>query len=149
MRNIRNRNKEMEGHPLTAQRRLLLNLIRHAGGHIDARELYRRANNQDESISLATVYRGLRLFKELGMVEERRLGQVRCYYEIKRSAEHQHMVCRGCGKVIEFESPLISQVVDKMQRQHGFDVTRTEFYLEGYCQQCRKKVRKYHGNKTD
>ena len=65
MRNIRNSSHEIEGHPLTIQRRLLLNLVHDAGGHIDARELYRRANSQDESISLATVYRGLRLFKDL------------------------------------------------------------------------------------
>ena len=140
MRTIRNTRNEIEGHPLTAQRWLLLNLIRHAGGHIDAKELYRRANSQDESISLATVYRGLRLFKELGLVEERRLGQACCYYEIKHSVEHQHLVCRGCGKVIEFDSPLIRKLVDKVQRQRGFDVTKTELYLEGYCQQCRQKA---------
>ena len=139
MRNIRNSSNEIEGHPLTIQRRLLLNLVHDAGGHIDARELYRRANSQDESISLATVYRGLRLFKDLGLVEERRLGQVRCCYEIKRSVEHQHLVCRNCGKVIEFESPLINKLVDKVQREHDFKVTRAELYLEGYCQQCREK----------
>ena len=139
MRTIRKSDHEIEGHPLTIQRRLLLNLVHDAGGHIDARELYRRANSQDESISLATVYRGLRLFKDLGLVEERRLGQVRCCYEIKRSVEHQHLVCRNCGKVIEFESPLIDKLVDKVQREHSFKVTRAELYLEGYCQQCREK----------
>lgn len=139
MRNIRNTNNEIEGHPLTIQRRLLLDLVRHAGGHIDAKELYRRANSQDESISLATVYRSLHLFKNLGLVEERRLGQLRCCYEIKRSVEHQHLVCRGCGKIIEFESSLIGKLVDKVQREHDFDVTRAELYLEGYCQQCREK----------
>jgi len=139
MRNIRNSSNEIEGHPLTIQRRLLLNLVHDAGGHIDARELYRRANSQDESISLATVYRSLHLFKDLGLVEERRLGQVRCCYEIKRSVEHQHLVCRNCGKVIEFESHLIDRLVDKVQREHSFNVTRAELYLEGYCQQCREK----------
>jgi Fur family ferric uptake transcriptional regulator len=79
------------------------------------------------------------LFKDLGLVEERRLGQVRCCYEVKRSVEHQHLVCRNCGKVIEFESPLIGKVVDKVQREHSFNVTRAELYLEGYCQQCREK----------
>ena len=69
MRGIRNSDSEIDGHPLTVQRQLLLTLIRNAGGHIDAKELYRRASSQDESISLATVYRGLRLFKELGLVD--------------------------------------------------------------------------------
>lgn len=140
MRSVRKTSNEMDGRLLTVQRRLLLNLVRDADGHIDARELYRRASSQDERISLATVYRGLRLFKELGLVEERRLGQVRCCYELKRSVEHQHLVCRSCGKVIDFESPLIGELVDKVQREYDFDITRAELCLEGYCQQCRDKT---------
>lgn len=140
MRSVRKTSNEMDGRLLTVQRRLLLNLVRDADGHIDARELYRRASSQDERISLATVYRGLRLFKELGLVEERRLGQVRCCYELKRSVEHQHLVCRSCGKVIDFESPLIGELVDKVQREYDFDITRAELCLEGYCQQCGDKT---------
>lgn len=139
MRSIRNLDNEIKGHLLTIQRRLLLNLVHDASGHIDAKELYRRANSQDESISLATVYRSLHLFKDLGLVEERRLGQLRCCYELKRSAEHQHLVCRGCGKVIEFETPLVQELVKKVQREHRFDVTRAELCLEGYCRQCSEK----------
>ena len=139
MRSIRNSGNEIKGHLLTIQRRLLLNLVHDASGHIDAKELYRRANSQDESISLATVYRSLHLFKDLGLVEERRLGQLRCCYELKRSVEHQHLVCRGCGKVIEFETPLVQELVKKVQREHRFDVTRAELCLEGYCRQCSEK----------
>jgi len=140
MRNIRNNITEMKGHPVTAHRQLLLHLIQDARGHIDAKELYRRATREDESISLATVYRNLHLFKELGLVDERRLGQVRCYYEIKQTSEHQHLVCRGCGKIVDFESPLIRELVDKVQRNHRFNVTKAELYLEGYCEQCNEET---------
>jgi len=140
MRNIRNNAPgEIVGHPVTAQRRLLLDLIREVGGYINAKEIYRRASSRDESISLATVYRGLRLFKELGLVDEIRLGELGCYYEIKQSVEHQHMVCKYCGKVIEFESPKIGKLVDKVRRAYSFNVTKAELYLEGYCQECKKK----------
>ncbi|MBA7671533.1 Ferric uptake regulation protein [subsurface metagenome] len=136
-----NRNKpSMQEHPLTAQRRLLLDLIRNADGHIDAKELYRRASRKSESISPATVYRSLSLFKQLGLVDERRFGKVRCYYEIKQTPEHQHLVCQGCGKTIEFESPLIRKLVDKVQREYSFNVTKAELYLEGYCEQCKEKT---------
>ncbi len=138
MRNTRN--TEIKGHALTAQRELLLSLIREADRHIDAKELYRQAAAKAESISLATVYRSLRLFQELGLVEERRLGQVRGYYEIKRGQEHQHLICQSCGKVIEFESSLIHPLVDSIQREHNFKVVRTELNLEGYCPQCKKTV---------
>jgi Fur family ferric uptake transcriptional regulator len=72
-----------------------LELLHEAGGHIDAKELYRRASARDASIGPATVYRSLNLFKQLGLVDERRLGKVRCYYEIKQSREHQHLVCQS------------------------------------------------------
>lgn len=136
MRNIRNPTLGTKECPLTSHRHLLLKLIRRTKEHLDPKELYRLASNEDKSISLATVYRNLRLFKELGLVDERHLGQVRCYYEIRRSAEHHHLVCQGCGKVTEFVSPLIRRLLDKVEREHGFKVTRAELYLEGCCQQC-------------
>lgn len=129
----------IEGHPLTVQRRLLLALLRKANGHIDAKELYRRASTRDESISPATVYRSLNLFKQLGLIDERRLGKVRCYYGIKQSPEHQHLLCQGCGKVIEFESPLIRRLVETIRKEHGFNVTKAELYLEGRCLECAEK----------
>jgi len=138
MRSIRN--LETQGHLLTSQRRLLLSLISNSGEHMDARELYQRALSNGASISMATVYRCLHLFKELGLVDEIWLGQTRCFYEIKQPAQHQHLVCRGCGKVIEFESPLISKLTNKLQREKGFNVTNAKLHFEGYCQQCQDKA---------
>lgn len=127
---------DMQGHLNTRQRHLLLDIIREKGGHIDAKELYRLAYEKDERISSATVYRSLHLFKELGLVEEQRLGRGRCSYEIMRpNNNHQHLVCNGCGKIIDFDCP-ISELVEKVKRQQGFSVTRAELYLEGYCDRC-------------
>ena len=126
----------IHGHSVTAQRRLLLELLRDAAGHIDAKELYRRASARDDSIGPATVYRSLNLFKELGLVDEMRLGKLRCYYEIKQSPEHQHLLCQGCGKVIEFQNPYFNKLIKSVQREHGFKITKAELYLEGYCPNC-------------
>jgi Fur family ferric uptake transcriptional regulator len=138
MRNIRKIQNALRGRHVTSQRTLLLSLIKKAGGHISAKELYRRASRKNESISLATVYRTLRLFKELGLIEERRLGQLYCYYELKDLADHQHMVCRSCGKVIEIESPLVKQLVEELEHKHGLSLKKIELYMEGYCQACSK-----------
>jgi len=124
------------GYSLTSQRRLLLELINNAGEHIDAKELYRRASSTDTSISLATVYRNLRLFQKLGLVDERRLGQSSHSYEIRQPSRHQHFVCSECGKVIEFRSPSINKLVGDIQQEQGFRVSKAEFYLEGHCQHC-------------
>jgi Fur family ferric uptake transcriptional regulator len=143
MRLNRKQDNPIQGHPLTEQRRLLMELLRDAQGHIDAKELYRRASAKDESISPATVYRTLNLFKELGLVDEMRLGKVRCYYEIKQSQGHQHLVCQGCGKVIEFQNPHFKKLINAVQREHGFNVKKAELYLEGYCPGCEDKEKKH------
>jgi Fur family ferric uptake transcriptional regulator len=142
----RNRKQKnpMQGHPLTNQRRLLLELLRNVKGHVDAKELYRRASARDESISPATVYRTLNLFKELGLIDEMRLGDIRCYYELKQSPEHQHLVCRGCGKVMEFRNPHFKKLIEAVRREHGFRVTKAELYLEGCCPDCEDKEK--HSN---
>jgi Fe2+ or Zn2+ uptake regulation protein len=137
----RNRKQDnpIQGHPLTNQRRLLLELLRGAEGHLDAKELYRRASVKDEFISPATVYRSLNLFKELGLIDEMRLGKIRCYYEIKQSPEHQHLVCRGCGKIMEFQTPYFQKLIEAVRQEHGFKMTKAELYLEGYCSECEEK----------
>jgi Fur family ferric uptake transcriptional regulator len=135
----RNINNIIKGHTLTSQRHLLLELLRDAKGHIDAKELYRRASERDESISQATVYRSLNLFKELGLVDQMRLGQVRCYYEIKQSPGHQHLICQGCGKVLEFQNSHFSKLIKAVRDKYGFNVTKAELYLEGYCSECDEK----------
>jgi len=135
-----NRNKRIKIQPVTAQRRLLLGVMQEAGTHMDAKELYRRASEKDAGISLATVYRNLRLFKEQGLIDERHFGHMRCCcYEMKRSGEHHHLVCRGCGHVIEFESPLIYKLLAEVQRKNNFYVTNVELCLEGYCRECKKE----------
>lgn len=140
MRNIRKKSQPIKVRPVTSQRQLLLDLIKRAGGHITAKELYTRAVRKNKSISLATVYRNLRLFKELGLIEERRLGEVYCSYEMKESPGHQHLVCKGCGRVIEFDSPLLRKLIDKLQHDHRFNLTKMELYMEGYCQRCKGEL---------
>jgi len=136
-----NRNKRVTTRPDTSQRRLLLSIMQEAEKHLDAKELYRRASERDDSISLATVYRNLHLFKEQGIIDERHLGQMCCYYEMKRLGEHQHLLCESCGEVIEFESPLIRKLIAEVQRKNNFSVTKVELYLEGYCHKCKEEKR--------
>ncbi|MBN1366911.1 MAG: transcriptional repressor [Dehalococcoidales bacterium] len=139
---IRNTKNKIGNRPVTTQRHLLLELISQAKGHLDADELYRRAKEKEPRISLATVYRNIKLFKELGLIAESNLGEAHSHFEIRRTAEHHHLVCLGCGRVIEFKSPLIARAVAKMRQEHGFDITSAEMKLEGYCPQCKKEKRK-------
>ena len=72
-------------------------------------------------------------------MEEQRLGQVRCYYDARQGPRHQHLVCSECGEVIDFDCPL-DEMVERVRRLHGFEVTRAEIALEGYCAKCADKV---------
>ncbi|MFC1944409.1 Fur family transcriptional regulator [Chloroflexota bacterium] len=126
----------LPGLRVTSQRRLLLELITQAQGHLDADELYRRAKEVEPGISLSTVYRNLRLFKKMRLVEERHLTQEHHHYEAKAGTEHHHLVCLGCGRVIEFESRLIGLMKSQVGKKEGFEITGTEVQLIGYCPQC-------------
>jgi len=126
----------MKDHTFTSQRKLLLDIIHKADRHINAREIYQRACSKDYTVSLATVYRSLSLFKEMGLIEEMQLGHQRCYHEAKNTIEHQHLVCKNCGKIIEFQSPLITKLISRVQDKYSFQITKTTLFLEGQCPQC-------------
>lgn len=150
MRMSRNRKDEniIKGHPLTNQRRLLLDILRNTEGHVDAKNLYRLAIAKDTSISQATIYRSLKLFKELGLIDEMTIDRLRCVYQIKQSEEHQHLICQGCGKIIEISTPYFQELIKKIQSENSFIVTKVDLHLHGYCTKCEEKTRQTTDNIT-
>ena len=120
---------------MTNQRALILDIIRR--GHLDADEVYRQAREKQPRLSLSTVYRTLRRLKELGLVEELHFAEAHHHYEVKPSAEHHHLVCLGCGKIVEFESSLSQEMKQEIARKQGFEVTGVEVHMTGYCSKCR------------
>lgn len=128
----------LAGKRTTSQRRLLLGLILEAGGHPDADELYRRAREREPAISLSTVYRNLKLFKKLDLVEERHFAEEHHHYEAKATGQHHHLVCLQCGEVIEFISPMTEQMKGEIERRNGFVVSDAEIRMNGYCARCKR-----------
>ena len=131
---------ESSGKRSTASRQLLLELLREANGHLDADELHQQARRKKPSLSLSTVYRSLKLFKELGLVEEHQIDGTRRCYEPKPEARHHHLVCPGCGRIIEFKCATTEKLKARIGRKEGFEVTEAEVRLAGYCPQCRQRV---------
>lgn len=125
----------------TQQRALLLEIIRRGGGHLDAYELYRQAWERQPHLSLSTVYRTLQKFKELGLVDEVHFDEAHHHYEVKPSSEHHHLICLGCGRIIEFHYPLSRQVKRGVPAAKDFDIVGTEVRMTGYCYRCRQKER--------
>ena len=122
----------------TNQRALILEIIRHGQGHLDADEIYRRARQKQPHLNLSTVYRNLQKFKKLGLVEELHFDESHHHYEVKPSAEHHHLVCLGCGRVIEFGLPLRRYLKRNVSEAKDFDIIDTEIRITGYCSRCRQ-----------
>ena len=127
----------LAGQRLTAQRLVLLELVQKTEGRLDVDEIYRRAKERNRKISLSTVYRALRLFTDLGIVDDLQRDEHH-YHTPKLSREHYHLVCLGCGQVVEFESDLVDALKETVGSRYKFDVTRGEVSLSGYCERCRK-----------
>ena len=87
-------------------------------------------------LSLSTVYRALRLFKELGIVDDLHYEEHH-YHALKLPREHYHLVCLGCGYVVEFETALVDALKESVGLRHGFEVARAEVNLSGLCGRCR------------
>jgi len=126
---------------LTSQRALILEVIRQGQGHLDADEVYRRARQKHPRLSLSTVYRTLQTLKKLGLVEELHFDEAHHHYEIKPPTEHHHLVCLGCGQVVEFQYPLAHLVKSNVAEAKDFDITETEVRMTGYCPKCRQKTK--------
>ena len=125
------------GRRLTVQRRLILQVLEESDGHLDADALYDRVKARAPEVSLATVYRTLAVLREIGLVEEHRLGEDHGHYEAVRQEPHYHFTCLRCGKVIEFDTPLVAQIEQDLCEQEGVRVTGAHLHVSGYCARCR------------
>ncbi len=124
-----------QGLRMTAQRRLILQTLeQHVGQHLDAEALHQHARTQDQSISLATVYRTVNVLLEAGLIEQRFLGhdRSRAYYEI-RHEEHFHLTCLDCGQVIEFETDLVDQIRTELEARYGLEIIHTSIHFQARC----------------
>jgi Fe2+ or Zn2+ uptake regulation protein len=115
---------------------LILDIIRR--GHLDADEIYLQAREKQPRLSLSTVYRTLQLLKKLNLVEELHFDETHHHYEIKPSSKHHHLVCLGCGKIVEFKCPLSPKMKKSIAREKSFEITGVEIRMAGYCLECRQ-----------
>ncbi len=126
------------GKRITPQRMLILETMREAGGHLHADEIYSLARRKAPRLSLSTVYRTLAMLKEAGLVDELHLGEEHHHYEIKGDGHH-HLICQGCGKVVEFECPFSQELLRDLGKEHDFEITGVRLDLTGYCAECQQK----------
>jgi Fur family ferric uptake transcriptional regulator len=122
---------------VTGERLALFDEIFSQHGHIDAEELLEAMKGRGLKISRATVYRNLDLLVESGLARKQRLGSRGFLYEhMHAGQQHDHLVCTGCGRVVEFVSPGITALQAEICRAHGFVPTRHTLQIAGLCNRC-------------
>lgn len=121
---------EERGLRLTDQRRTVARVLEAADDHPDVEELYRRASALDSAISLATVYRTVKLFEESGILDKHDFGDGRARYETADRDHHDHLIDLATGEVIEFVDPEIEALQEKIAQRLGYRLIghRLELY---------------------
>ncbi len=119
-----------KGMRMTDQRRVVARVLSSAKDHPDVEELYRRAHQVDPHISIATVYRTVRLFDEAGIIERHDFRDGRSRYEEAPDQHHDHLIDMRSGKVIEFIDEEIEALQNAIARRLGFKLVdhRLELY---------------------
>lgn len=119
-----------KGLRMTGQRRVIAQVLEDADDHPDVEELHARALKIDENISIATVYRTVKLFEEAGLLERLEFGDGRARYEDAERDHHDHLIDMQTGEVIEFIDPEIEELQDRIAKRLGYTLKghRLELY---------------------
>ena len=116
---------------MTEQRRVIARVLSVSTDHPDVEEVHRRANDIDKRISIATVYRTVRLWEESGILDRHDFGNGRSRYEEVTDEHHDHLINVKSGSVIEFQNAEIEALQEAVARKHGMELVGHKLELYG------------------
>lgn len=129
---------EQRGLKHSRQRELIVETFFAAGGHLPVDTLVAQVRAHDPRVSVATVYRTMKLLAECGLAVPRRFDDGHTRYEpASHRGHHDHLICTGCGRIVEFENERIEDLQRRVARSHGFEVESHKLELYGRCAACR------------
>lgn len=120
-----------KGLKMTEQRRVIARALSESGDHPDVEMLYTRAHALDANISIATVYRTVKLFEEAGIITRHDFGDGRSRYEENPGQHHDHLIDLRTGEVIEFTNAEIEKLQEQIAKKLGYKLV--DHRLELYC----------------
>lgn len=128
-----------EGLRLTAEREVILKQVTNTDAHFDAEDLLVSLRQQDLNVSRATVYRTLPLMVKGGFLREVRAMDRNLRYEhINFDQHHDHMICLSCGRIVEFNDPIVERLQNHMCQQQKFTPRTHRLEIIGRCKECRQ-----------
>ncbi|TCD57366.1 Fur family transcriptional regulator [Synechococcus sp. BS55D] len=130
-----------DGRRLTPQRRRVLNLFERigSGSHLSAEDVHQHLLEAEARVSLATIYRTLRLLVEMGFLQELELTEGGRRFELCSGdhRDHHHLVCIRCGRTEEFESTPVIEAGREAAQSHGFELIESSLNVRAICPDCR------------
>ena len=134
-----------QGLKSTAQRDDIARVFFGSNRHISVEELYNEVKHVNPRIGYATVYRTMKLLTECGLAVARHFRDAEARYEsVAEGHRHDHLICEGCGRIVEFEEAGIDALQVDVARRHGFESTGRKLELYGLCRLCQKARGRAH-----
>ena len=130
---------EDKGLKMTEQRRIVARVLSAAEDHPDVEEVYKRCSEIDENISIATVYRTVKLFETEGLVHKHDFGDSKARYEISSACHHDHLIDVNTGEVIEFNNETLEELQKVIANSLGYELVGHRMELYGVLKETKKK----------
>jgi len=128
-----------KGMKMTDQRRIIARVLSDSDDHPDVEEVHRRANERDSRISIATVYRTVRLFEDANIINRHDFGDGRARYEEVSEKHHDHLIDIQSGEIIEFQNQEIESLQEMIAEKHGMKLVGHRLELYGVPLKSEKK----------
>jgi Fur family transcriptional regulator, peroxide stress response regulator len=125
---------KQQGHRFTRQRQIILEEVQKRESHPNATEIYEAVRQRIPNISLGTVYRGLGLLVELGLI--RRLEQEDCSRFDSNLSEHYHIICNNCKQIFDIDTSILEKLNTHGLEAEGFEINGLKLELHGLCPSC-------------
>jgi Fur family transcriptional regulator, ferric uptake regulator len=127
-----------KGFKLTPQRRLIVDIIHEAKGHLTAEEIIKDVQAKMPGVNKSTIYRTLEILEKAGCVYKSELDNEFIYHH-DEEGHHHHLVCSRCGKTIDCDENIFTPVQRSLKNKYNFDVDFKHIVMTGVCEECRSR----------
>ena len=127
-----------EGGRLTLPRKMILEVLSEATGHMTVEDVRRRLEAHGHDLDSPTIYRVLQWLKEMGVVSQTDLGGEAIMYQIMGDRPHHHLVCLSCGEVSDLDDSVLDNLRRRLRNDYGFEPRIDHLAIFGLCKRCQR-----------